>query len=150
VALSYTGICLGDLLSGGLSQFTRARKTILLVFLLATFALINAFFFQQNPSPATVYTLIFFIGIAVGYWAVFVTVAAEHFGTNMRATVTTTVPNFSRGAVIPVTMLFAWLKPQWGTLHSGLAVGWLVLLIAFAGWFGLRETFHDDLDYVEE
>lgn len=149
VALSYTGICLGDLLSGGLSQFSRARKTILLAFIIATFILINIFFLLRDPSPATVYTLIFFIGIAVGYWAVFVTVAAEHFGTNMRATVATTVPNFSRGAVIPVTMLFTWLKPQLGTLHSGLAVGWLVLAIAIFGWFGLRETFHDDLDYVE-
>ena len=149
VALSYTGICLGDLLSGGLCQFLRGRKTSLLVFLTATFVLINAFFFLHNPSPAIVYTLIFLIGIAVGYWAVFVTVAAEHFGTNMRATVATTVPNFSRGAVIPITMLFTWLKPQYGTLNGGLAVGWLVLFIAFLGWFGLRETFHDDLDYHE-
>jgi MFS family permease len=149
VALSYTGICLGDLLSGGLSQFLRGRKTSLLVFLIATFVLINVFFFLHDPSPTMVYTLIFLIGIAVGYWAVFVTIAAEHFGTNMRATVTTTVPNFSRGAVIPITTLFTWLKPQYGTLNGGLAVGWLVLFIAFLGWFGLRETFHDDLDYHE-
>ena len=114
-----------------------------------TFALTNVFFFLHSPSPATRLHLSSSSASRVGYWAIFVTVAAEHFGTNMRATVATTVPNFSRGAVIPITMLFTWLKPQLGILHSGLAVGWIVTAIAFAGWFGLRETFHDDLDYLE-
>ncbi len=150
VAIGYSGICLGGLLSGGLSQYLRSRKIVLLIFIAATFALANVFFLLHNPGVDTVYTLIFFIGGAVGYWAIFVTVAAEHFGTNMRATVATTVPNFSRGAVIPITTLFTWLKPQLGILHSGLAVGWLVTLLAIIGWFGLRETFHDDLDYLEK
>jgi MFS family permease len=150
VAAGYAGICVGGLLSGGLSQYLRSRKIVLLIFIGATFALTNAFFFLHNPSPATLYTFIFLIGGAVGYWAIFVTVAAEHFGTNMRATVATTVPNFSRGAVIPITMLFTWLKPQVGILHSGVAVGWLVTFVAILGWFGLRETFHDDLDYLEK
>jgi len=150
VSVGYTGICLGGLLSGGFSQYLRSRKIVLLIFISATFVLTNVFFFLHNPSPTTIYILIFLIGGAVGYWAIFVTVAAEHFGTNMRATVATTVPNFSRGAVIPITMLFTWLKPQLGILHSGLAVGWLVTFVALLGWFGLRETFHDDLDYLEK
>jgi putative MFS transporter len=150
VAFGYAGICLGGLVSGSLSQYLRSRKIALLVFITATFVLTNIFFFLRNPSAAAVYTVIFLIGGAVGYWALFVTIAAEHFGTNMRATVATTVPNFSRGAVIPVTTLFTWLKPQLGILHSGLAVGWIVIALAVAGWFGLRETFHDDLDYLEK
>jgi MFS transporter, putative metabolite:H+ symporter len=151
VGVGYTGICLGGFLSGGLSQYLRSRKIVLLIFIAATFALTNIFFFLHNPSSETVYTLIFLIGGAVGYWAIFVTVAAEHFGTNMRATVTTTVPNFSRGSVIPITMLFTWLKSgHLSTLNSGLAVGWLVTFVAVVGWFGLRETFHDDLDYLEK
>ncbi len=150
IACSYTGICLGDLLSGGFSQFIRARKTMLLIFILATFILANIFFSLSKPSPELLYASIFLIGIAVGYWAVFVTVAAEHFGTNLRATVATTVPNFARGAVIPATMLYNVLKPEFGMLHSGLAVGWIVTFLALIGWFGLRETFHDDLNYVEE
>jgi putative MFS transporter len=150
VAISYAGLCLGSLLSGNLSQYLHSRKIVLIIFIAATFLLTNVFFLLRQPSSNTVYTLLFLIGIAVGYWAIFVTVAAEHFGTNMRATVATTVPNFCRGAVIPITSLFTWLKPSLGILHGGLAVGWLVTLVAVIGWFGLRETFHDDLDYVEQ
>jgi predicted MFS family arabinose efflux permease len=149
VAWTYGGISVGDLLSGTLCQFSRARKNILLVFILGAFLLSNLFFFMNGVSPAEIYALSFFLGIAVGYWAVFVTVAAEHFGTNMRATVATTVPNFVRGAVIPITALYPVLKPHFGALPSGLALGWFVTVLALLGWFGLRETFHDDLDYVE-
>ena len=126
VAFGYAGICLGSLASGGLSQYLRSRKIVLALFITAAFLLTNIFFLLQRPSPELLYALIFCIGIAVGYWAIFVTVAAEHFGTNMRATVATTVPNFSRAAVIPISILFTWLKPQFGILHSGLALGWLV------------------------
>lgn len=150
IAFGYAGISLGGLASGGLSQWLRSRKIVLLLFIVLTFVLTNVFFLLSNPSTELLYALIFLIGVAVGYWAIFVTVAAEHFGTNMRATVATTVPNFSRGSVIPITMLFTWLKPQFGALPSGLAVGWLVTIIALAGWCGLRETFHDDLDYLEK
>jgi putative MFS transporter len=149
VAFGYTGISLGGLASGALSQYLRSRKIVLLLFLLLTFVLTNIFFLLQGPSVTLLYLLIFFLGFADGYWAIFVTVAAEHFGTNMRATVATTVPNFSRGSVIPITMLFTWLKPHYGPLHSALALGWLVTLIALLGWLGLRETFSDNLDYVE-
>ena len=150
VALSYTGLSLGSLLSGGLSQMFRTRKWVLLGCFLAAFALINLFFFLPSPSPALIYTVIFLLGLAFGYWAIFVTIAAEHFGTNMRATVATTVPNFARGSLILITNLFALLKPSLGALHGGLLVGWICFAIALAGWFGLKETFHDDLDYLEK
>jgi MFS family permease len=150
IAWTYGGISLGDLFSGAFCQVTRARKGILLTFILAAFVLSNAFFFLEGFSPAAFYALSFFLGISVGYWAVFVTVAAEHFGTNIRATVATTVPNFVRGAVIPITSLYPILKPHFGPLHSGMALGWFVTALAVLGWFGLRETFHDDLDYLEK
>jgi MFS family permease len=150
VALSYAGLSLGSLLCGGFSQFMRSRKKVLLAFMLAGFVLCNVFFFLGAPSPTLVYGLIFVLGLAFGYWAIFVTIAAEHFGTNMRATVATTVPNFARGSLILTTSLFAALKPSLGVLHSGLALGWITFALAFLGWFGLRETFHDDLDYLEK
>ena len=150
VATSYAGLSLGSLMCGGLSQLFRTRKKVLLAFMLAGFALINLFFFLGAQSAELVYIVIFIMGLAFGYWAIFVTVAAEHFGTNMRATVATTVPNFARGSLIVVSSLFLALKPMQGSLHAGLIVGWLVFALAFAGWFGLRETFTDDLDYVEE
>ena len=150
VAWTYGGISLGDLLSGSFCQFVRARKSILLVFIVGAFVLSTLFFFMTGTSPAAIYALSFFLGISVGYWAVFVTVAAEHFGTNMRATVATTVPNFVRGAVIPITALYPMLKPHFGALPSGLGLGWFVTVLALIGWVGLRETFHEDLDYLEE
>jgi len=149
VPVTYTGICLGDIASGALSQLLRTRKVVLLLFLVGTAACFTTFFLSTHATPLFLYALLFCLGICVGYWAVFVTVAAEHFGTNLRATVATTVPNFSRGAVIPVTVLFNALKPHLGVLYSGLAVGWIVIVLAFIGLFGLRETFHDNLDYVE-
>ncbi len=150
VAWTYAGISAGDLLSGVLCQVTRARKSILLVFILAAFLLSNIFFFLKGASPYQFYAFSFFLGTTVGYWAVFVTVAAEHFGTNMRATVATTVPNFVRGAVIPITALYPVLKPHYGALSSGLGLAWLTFALALIGWIGLRETFHDDLDYLEK
>ena len=149
VAWTYGGISVGDLLSGAFSQVSRARKGILLIFIIAAFLLTNLFFFMNGVSPGVIYALSFFLGISVGYWAVFVTVAAEHFGTNIRATVATTVPNFVRGAVIPITALYPVLKPHFGAIPSGLALGWFVTALAIIGWAGLRETFHDDLDYLE-
>jgi putative MFS transporter len=150
VAASYTGISLGDLLSGLLCQIVRGRRMALLVFLTSTLVLITIFFFLRQPSPTLIYFLMFAIGLAVGYWAVFVTVAAEHFGTNIRATVATTVPNFARGFVIPVTLLYTFLKGHIGVLDSGLTVGWISLGLGFVGLLGLRETFHDELDYLEK
>lgn len=152
VAWAYGGICLGDLASNLLCQFARARKSILLLFIVAAFVLSNLFFAFRNPSPTLVYTLAFIIGISVGYWSVFVTVAAEHFGTNMRATVATTVPNFTRGAVIPITSLYLLLKDtqQWSPITSCLTVGAISFALALVGVWGLRETFHDDLDYLEK
>ena len=150
VKWTYGGICVGDLASNLLCQAGRNRKRVLAVFLIAAFVLTNVFFFLQAPSPTLIYGLAFILGISVGYWSVFVTIAAEHFGTNMRATATTTIANFVRGAVIPITALFPVLVPHFGDLHSGLALGWFSFALALIGWIGLRETFHDDLDYLEK
>ena len=152
LAWTYGGICAGDLASNLLCQIFRARKSILLGFIIAAALLSAAFLLQSQPTPNLVYGIAFVLGITVGYWSVFVTMAAEHFGTNMRATVATTVPNFTRGAVIPITSLFLLFKAapfDWSPITSAVAVGAIAFALAFLGWFGLRETFHDDLDYLE-
>ncbi len=89
------------------------------------------------------------LGVTSGYWAIFATVAAEQFGTNIRATVATTVPNFVRGLVVAVTLSFAWLKPSLGLAGAALAVGAFWFVLAFWGALRLRETFGVNLDYVE-
>ena len=150
VLWAYGGICLGDIASSLLCQITRGRKWVLFGFLFAAFALSNLFFFFRRPTPEIIYGMAFALGITVGYWSIFVTIAAEHFGTNMRATAATTVSNFVRGAVIPITALYPVLKPHLSAPFAGLALGWFSFALAFIGWFGLRETFSDDLDYLEQ
>jgi putative MFS transporter len=89
------------------------------------------------------------LGISGGYWAVFVTNAAEQFGVNIRATVTTTVPNFVRGAVVPATLMFQFLTPMTGIVYSALIVGMSTIVVAFFSATRLEETFGKDLNYVE-
>jgi putative MFS transporter len=89
------------------------------------------------------------LGIATGYWAVFVTVAAEQFGTNLRATATTTAPNFVRGAVVPVTLAFNALKGSLGVIGSALTVGVVTLVLAGVSLMALDETYGKSLEFVE-
>ncbi|NTW56634.1 MAG: MFS transporter, partial [Chlorobiaceae bacterium] len=89
-------------------------------------------------------------GFASGYWAIFVTVAAEQFGTNLRASVATTVPNFVRGMVVPITMLFQFFRGMFGLENGAITVGALCIIAGLLSLTGLEETFHKDLDYYEE
>ena len=86
----------------------------------------------------------------MGYWALFVTIAAEQFGTNLRATVATTVPNFVRGSVIIITPLFVLFKDQFGILNGAGLVGLITISIALLGLWKMEETFGKDLNFVEE
>jgi hypothetical protein len=97
-----------------------------------------------------VYLMSFLIGFSVGYWAVLVTMSAEQFGTNIRATVATTVPNFVRGSAIVAVTAFAKLKEA-GFLSStaALTVGTVCFTLALLSLLAMDETFSRDLDYVE-
>ncbi len=150
VMLMYLGLAVGDLGSGLLSQRLRSRKRVLTGFLAATAACIVAYFTLGGRSLTIFYGIILALGVASGYWAVFVTVASEQFGTNLRATVTTTAPNFVRGAVVLATSSFQWLKPGLGVLGSAATVGAVTVLLAAVSLLGLEETFGRDLDFVED
>jgi len=91
-----------------------------------------------------------FMGFSVGYWATFVTIASEQFGTNIRATVTTTAPNFVRGALIPITFLFEFLAKKYSLITAGYLVMAILTAIAIFGLSQLKESFNKDLDYLEE
>ncbi len=112
-------------------------------------------FSAAGVSAATFYLIILFLGFGVGYWTVFVTVAAEQFGTNIRATVATTVPNFIRGSVVPLTLAFNYLKSfkiggePVGVVTSAAIVGTICILIALWALRGLDETYGKELDYIE-
>ena len=150
VMFCYLGLVFGDLASGMLSQLLKSRKKVVLIFLCLTVAGIAAYFMSAGSSAAVFYGICTFLGFASGYWAIFVTIAAEQFGTNLRATVATTVPNFVRGMVVPITMLFQLSRKALGTQQGALWVGGICLTVALLSLWRLQETFHKDLDYFEE
>jgi len=150
VMYCYIGLVAGDLASGLLSQLLRSRKQAILLFLLLTVAAVAVYFLAHGISTAVFYVICGALGFGIGYWAIFVTVAAEQFGTNLRATVATTVPNFVRGMTVPITMLFQLLRQPFGLAGGAAAVGVICLAIALASLWRLEETFHKDLDYFEE
>jgi MFS family permease len=150
VMFCYLGLVFGDLSSGLLSQMLKSRKKVILLFMLLTLAAIALYFLQGSRGPAFFYGVCLLLGFASGYWAIFVTVAAEQFGTNLRATVATTVPNFVRGMVVPITLLFQLFRRHLGLEGGALAVGAICAVAAFIALSFLEETFHKDLDYYEE
>ncbi|MBN8584695.1 MAG: MFS transporter [Ignavibacteria bacterium] len=149
VMFCYIGLAIGDLLSGYLSQYFKTRKKIIFIFILATNILIVVYLFFNNFGSFYFYTICLLLGVSCGYWAVFVTNASEQFGTNLRATVTTTVPNFVRGAVVPLTLLFQFLNPSTGIIYSAAIVAGIALVLAYFSAARLEETYSKDLDYIE-
>ena len=149
IAFCYLGITFGGFASGYFSQLLRSRRKILFVFLLFTAAAMAAYFFTAGESNGTFYHVILLLGVGVGYWTVFATIAAEQFGTNIRATVATTVPNFVRGATVPLTLAFNHLKPTCGIVASAAMIAFACVFIAFWALHGLEETYDKDLDYIE-
>ena len=145
----YAGCSVGGVLCGALSQRLRSRKKALGTFLAATGLAIALYFGIGGTSHVVFYALCMYGGIASGYWAVFIATAAELFGTNLRATVTTTVPNFVRGTVPLLTLSFKGLIDSLGIVGSAIAVGAATLAIAAFGLAMLPETFHVDLDFEE-
>ncbi|MBK8471960.1 MAG: MFS transporter [Sphingobacteriales bacterium] len=146
----YLGLALGDLLSGLLSQWWRSRKKVMWLFHLLSLGTVIFYLTSGNISPAMLYTKSFLLGIGVGYWAVFVTIASEQFGTNIRATVATTVPNFARGSLAPITFIFASLKTSLGLMQAALILGAICIGIALFALMLIPETFGKELDYIEE
>ena len=150
VMYCYLGLVFGDLTSGLLSQALKSRKKVVFLYMLLTIAGIAVYFLQGSGTPAFFYGVCLALGFAGGYWAIFVTVAAEQFGTNLRATVATTVPNFVRGMVVPITLLFQFFRKSFGLEAGALVVGAICLAAGFTALASLEETFHKDLDYFEE
>ncbi len=150
VFFCYAGLAAGDLASGALSQVLKSRRRALLVFLLLTGLTIAVYFTLGKGSLTAFYAACVALGVANGYWAVFVTVAAEQFGTNLRGTATTTVPNFVRGMVVPLTALFQLFKGSLGVVGSAVALGAGTLIVAFFALFALGETYGKDLDFLED
>jgi putative MFS transporter len=150
IVFTYLGLSAGDLISSYLSQVFKSRKSIVIAYLVSCVAVILIFLLGHGFSVSVYYFLCFLIGAATGYWALFVTIASETFGTNIRATVTTTVPNFVRGATVPIVLSFKGLAGSMGEVNAALLVGGVCMLLSFLAVVVLPETFGRDLQFMEE
>lgn len=149
VMFAYLGLSVGDLASGLLSQFMKSRKKVVFIYLGLSLILMLVYLFNQSVSVSYYKWMCFGLGFATGYWALFVTIASEQFGTNIRSTVTNTVPNFVRGAVVPITLSFAYLSKSFGVVSAALWVGLVCLILAFAATLYIKDSFSKDLNYFE-
>ncbi len=162
IMYTYIGISIGGVFAGLLSQITRSRKLTMLVFLLISVVSVVCYLTATGITQSQFMWLCLFMGTCVGYWATFVTIASEQFGTNLRATVTTTVPNFVRGALIPISVSFLFFVKQFNPdgpkdpkqAHAMITSGYIMMgiltLIALFALTQLKESFGKDLDYIEE
>jgi MFS transporter, putative metabolite:H+ symporter len=149
---AYIGLSVGDFISGLLSQVMRSRRKVVLLYLGFSALLMTYYlFFAKGISAEGFYFLSFLVGCATGFWAIFVIIAAEQFGTNIRSTVTNTVPNFVRGSVPLITLLFQFLTAQaLSNVVSAFIVGVLCIGLSFWAILKTHETFSKDLNYVEK
>lgn len=150
VMFAFAAQVAGNLTSGFVSQYLQSRKKVILIFILSSFLLVVTYLVVPVRSTSIFYLLCACLGFSSGYWTLFITVAAELFGSDLRATVATTVPNFVRGSVIPLTMLFALAKNHIGIIYGALAVGVFTFTLAIFALIYLEETFKKDINYVED
>ncbi|HNP77137.1 MAG: MFS transporter [Cyclobacteriaceae bacterium] len=155
VMYSYIGLAVGDLSSGFISQYVRSRKKVVLAYIFLTLAVILLYLFTPGRSANYFYVTCFLLGVGVGYWALFVTIAAEQFGTNLRSTVATTVPNFIRGTVVPLSIAFRFLREELGgndmaVVYGALIVGLFTIGVALVALTAIQETFGRDMNFLEE
>lgn len=150
VAFCYAGLVLGDFTTGLLSQVWQSRRKVMLLFLLLTGVMVAVYLNLHGAATWVFYTVCFILGFSVGFWAIFVTIAAESFGTNLRATVATTVPNFARGMLPLISLLFINVQKHFTFLQSGAIVAVVCIGIALITAWNVEETFGKDLNYLEE
>ncbi|MES2591450.1 MAG: MFS transporter [Bacteroidota bacterium] len=149
VMYHYIGAAFGSIIIGFVSQKLKSRKKALLIAISCLGVFCAWYFSSTGISPGLFYVITFVLGLAMGYWGIFVTVASEQFGTNIRSTVTTTVPNFVRGAVVPMIIWWGYMSAGMGIVQSAIIVGVVVFLLAILAVFFLQESHGKDLDYIE-
>lgn len=153
IMFAYVGIAIGDILIGLISQYFKSRKKALLSFYLLCIACLLFFYSSLNNSDTSMYFICGMLGFSTGFWAIFVTMGAEQFGTNLRATAATTIPNMVRGALPLINLMFLNLFQQnwgWSLIQSGIITGIIIMCITLIAFYFTEETFHKDLDFVEK
>ena len=149
IMFAYVGIAIGDIAIGFVSQWLRSRKKALYIFYGLTALFILLFFLQDGGSSTYMYAICAGLGFATAFWAIFVTMAGGQFGTNLRATAATTVPNMVRGALPLMILLFQWLRSFLPYVTAGWITGLVIMIITVIAAAGAKETFGKELNYVE-
>lgn len=153
IMYAYVAISIGDILVGFVSQWFKSRKKALYLFFGITALFMILFFTAQwNGSAARMYWICAGLGFGTGFWAIFVTMGAEQFGTNIRATAATTIPNMVRGMLaIFILPLFQWLRGMEGVgyVNGGIYTAIIIMIITVIAIALSKETFGKDLSYVE-
>jgi len=149
VSYHYIGIATGSLLIGFFSEWIKSRRKVVYFSLFFLIIIISILLFSNGLSLGIFYAIMGILGLGAGYWAVFIIMASEQFGTNIRATVTTTVPNFVRGATVPITSSVLFLSHKYGLVNAGIIVGTVCFILAIIALSLIKETYNKDLDYVE-
>lgn len=152
IMFAYIAIAIGDILIGFISQYFKSRKKALLLFYILCIISLFIFYSSWNNSDARMYMICAALGFSTGFWAIFVTMGAEQFGTNLRATAATTIPNMVRGALPLINMLFLDLfQKTWNLslIESGIITGIIVMTVTLFAFYYTEETFNKDLNYLE-
>lgn len=152
IMYAYAAIAIGDILIGFVSQYFKSRKKALYLFYF--FSIVSGIYFFSGSiqNDTSMYIACAMLGFSTGFWAIFVTMGAEQFGTNLRATAATTIPNFVRGSLPLINLLFVGLFQQsvgWSFVKSAMVTGVIVMGITLIAAYFTEETFHKDLDYIE-
>lgn len=146
----YVGLAAGDLVSGLLSYWLESRIRAVTYLMMFTAVGSIIYLYGGISTDTGLYAMCLWIGFGIGYWAMFVTIGAEQFGTNVRATAATTIPNMVRGTVVLMTTLYTGLKPSLLAINSAAIVGLLCFAIGFYCIRTIPETHHKDLDFIED
>jgi MFS transporter, putative metabolite:H+ symporter len=152
---AYIFIAIADVLIGLISQWLKSRKKAIFIFYFLTVIGIILYFNQDGGTASSMYIICAFLGFATGFWALFVTMAAEQFGTNLRATATTTAPNMVRGSLPLMLLLFNWFQSLTAGsadsyVTSAIWLGVIVMAISIIAAYFTKETFGKDLNFIEE
>ena len=152
IMFAYAAIAIGDIAVGFICQYFKSRKKGLLLYYILTILSLILFFSQYNNSDTRMYGICALLGFSTGFWAIFITMGAEQFGTNLRATAATTIPNMVRGALPLINLMFLNLfQHSWGLslIRSGVITGTIVMIITLIAFYFTEETYHKDLNYIE-
>ncbi|HEY8893209.1 MAG TPA: MFS transporter [Niastella sp.] len=153
IMFAYAAIAIGDIAIGFVSQYFKSRKKALYLFYGLTIVMGICFFSSLNNSDTSMYLICTLLGFSTGFWAIFVTMGAEQFGTNLRATAATTIPNMVRGSLPLINFLFkdTFIESlKWNIVKSGIVTGIIVIIVTLVAAYFTEETFHKDLNYIEE